>query len=266
VPFSQVRDDVALFYTDEGEGDLPLLLVHGWGCDSSDWGWQLEYFAQRTRVITVDLRGHGASTVTEEGYDPRTLAADIALLLADLGVAEVVAAGHSLGGLIVSALAIEHDNLVRSVIAIEPSYGYRDEDAGPFVELAEQLTVDNARDVASSLAGRADGDHTPAFFTALHRRRFQALAPHVIVQAFAENWLGPRQFGRRAEAEAYLSARTCPSLTVYSAGHDDAAAWATARAREGVDEVTYIPLGHWPHQEVPTLFNALIESWVQRLA
>ena len=30
---------VSMFYTDEGEGS-PVVLVHGWSCDGSDWAWQ----------------------------------------------------------------------------------------------------------------------------------------------------------------------------------------------------------------------------------
>lgn len=48
--------------------------------------------------------------------------------------------------------------------------------------------------------------------------------------------------------------------------HHDCAAWATARAGAGLDEVFYLPLGHWPHHEMPGLFNTLIEDWAAQLA
>jgi pimeloyl-ACP methyl ester carboxylesterase len=267
MPFLKVRDDLELFYTDEGEGGTPLLFVHGWTCDSHDWAWQLEYFAQRARVIAVDLRGHGASSVMPAGgYEARVFAEDIALLLAALDVPKVVGIGHSLGGLVVSALAVDHPDLVEGVVAIEPSYGYAPTDAARMIAAAEAMTLETAVETAAAIAGFADGPHTPDFFRSWHRRRMLSLPAHVVAESFTRNWTGPEQFGVRAQTEAYLDRRTCPSLTVYSAGHEDCAAWATTRARAGLDEAVYLPLGHWPQHETPGLFNALIENWTMRLS
>jgi pimeloyl-ACP methyl ester carboxylesterase len=70
--------DVRLFFTDDGDGDRPILFVHGFSCDSHDWTWQFPHFVDGHRVIAVDLRGHGRSSVPDQGYEPRQFAADIA--------------------------------------------------------------------------------------------------------------------------------------------------------------------------------------------
>jgi pimeloyl-ACP methyl ester carboxylesterase len=114
VPFAEL-DDVRLFYTDEGAGDPPILFVHGFSCDSHDWTWQLPHFVARHRVLAVDIRGHGRSSVPSDGYDPVQFAADLAALLEQIDVPSVVAIGHSLVGVIVSALAVEHPERVRAV-------------------------------------------------------------------------------------------------------------------------------------------------------
>jgi pimeloyl-ACP methyl ester carboxylesterase len=265
VPFLKIRDELELFYTDEGEGSVPLLFVHGWTCDSHDWNWQLQHFAASRRVIAVDLRGHGLSTVLPGGYDPRQFAEDLALLLRALDVPKVVAVGHSLGGMVVSALAVEHPTLVDGVVAIEPSYGFSPAEAAPLVAAAEAMSVDNAVGMTLAMLDFADGPRLPGFFKAMHRRRVLAMQPHVVAEAFRTNWLGAAQFGTQAETEAYFAGRTCPALTVYAGGHEEATAWATSQARAGLDEVTYLPLGHWPHQEVPDLINSMISNWLQRL-
>ena len=59
--------DVRLFFTDDGEGGPPMLFVHGYTCDSHDWSWQLAHFGATHRVIAVDLRGHGRSSVPDGG-------------------------------------------------------------------------------------------------------------------------------------------------------------------------------------------------------
>ena len=61
----RVRDRVALCYHEEGDGDPPLLFVHGLGCDHTDFARQIEYFRHRHRVVAVDLRGHGRLSAWE---------------------------------------------------------------------------------------------------------------------------------------------------------------------------------------------------------
>jgi pimeloyl-ACP methyl ester carboxylesterase len=266
MPFLDIRDDLKIFYTDEGAGGTPLLFVHGWTCDSRDWGWQLEYFARRTRVIAVDLRGHGASSVMPAGgYEARVFAEDLALLLGLLDVPGVIAIGHSLGGAVVSALAVEHPDLVAGVVAIDPAYGYGPADAAPLIAAAEAMTLENAVETAAAIAGFADGPHTPDYFRALHRRRILSMPAHVVMESLTSLWIGRDQIGVRAQTEAYLDRRVCPALTVYSHGHQDCAAWAADRARGDLDESIYLPLGHFPHQETPGLINSLIEDWTARL-
>ena len=46
---------VRLFYTDDGADGPPLLLVHGWACDSHDWSWQIDAFAEQHRRRQVVL-------------------------------------------------------------------------------------------------------------------------------------------------------------------------------------------------------------------
>ncbi len=72
------RNDVSLFYEDEGGGDPPLLLVHGWGCDSTFMAPQFTCFCGNHRVVTVDLRGHGRSDKPRQRYTIPAFAEDLA--------------------------------------------------------------------------------------------------------------------------------------------------------------------------------------------
>jgi pimeloyl-ACP methyl ester carboxylesterase len=116
-----------MFFTDEGAGDPPLLFVHGYSCDSHDWSWQLPHFTQEHRVLAVDLRGHGRSSAPPNGYAAEQLASDVAALLESLDVPPVVAVGHSLGGAVVSALAVEYPALVAALVCVDPAYLLPDE-------------------------------------------------------------------------------------------------------------------------------------------
>src|SRR5699024_7475189 len=98
MPYADISHDVSLFYTKHGEGGPPILLVHGWACDSDDWIWQIPDLAKRHTVYAVDLRGHGHSSVPREGYRGTDYANDLSRLIAALGCGPVVVVGHSLGG------------------------------------------------------------------------------------------------------------------------------------------------------------------------
>jgi pimeloyl-ACP methyl ester carboxylesterase len=86
-----------------GPEDAPaILLLHGWSQHSLVWLRQLEGpLARRFRLVALDLRGHGASEkpVAAEAYDRgEPWAADIAALIAGLGLRRPVAVGWSMGG------------------------------------------------------------------------------------------------------------------------------------------------------------------------
>ncbi len=53
------HNGVKLFYDQAGEGEPPMVLVHGWCCDHTYFAPQAEHFRRHHRVIAVDLRGHG---------------------------------------------------------------------------------------------------------------------------------------------------------------------------------------------------------------
>src|SRR3954451_4535845 len=98
------RPDAQLFYSVHGAG-TPLLLLHGWCCDGQDWAWTVPELAKHHQVIVMDARGHGRSSVADD-YSFDTLVSDVEALLLHLGTGPVRLVGHSLGGAVVSGLAL----------------------------------------------------------------------------------------------------------------------------------------------------------------
>lgn len=95
-------DDVRLDVLDEGRGDA-IVLLHGFPLAKEAWDAQAAQLAKRARVIRIDLRGLGKSSVPMGPYLMETLASDVAGLLDALGVAHAAIAGHSLGGYVAFA-------------------------------------------------------------------------------------------------------------------------------------------------------------------
>ncbi|WP_329331929.1 alpha/beta hydrolase [Streptomyces sp. NBC_00663] len=113
-------DGAALTYDDEGPRDgegVPLVFVHGWTANRHRWNHQLAHFAEKRRVIRLDLRGHGESG----GAGVRTiaeLANDVLALLDHLGIERCVLVGHSMGGMIAQTITLAHPERVERLVLV----------------------------------------------------------------------------------------------------------------------------------------------------
>jgi pimeloyl-ACP methyl ester carboxylesterase len=94
-PFAQL-DGVKIHYTNRGAGAEALIFVHGWNCDLAFWDGQLNAFP-RTRVIALDLPGHGESDKPAIHYDMALHARAIDAVMSDARIERAVLVGHSNG-------------------------------------------------------------------------------------------------------------------------------------------------------------------------
>jgi len=108
-----------LAYDAAGDGDPPLLFIHGWCCNRSFFAPQFEHFSTAHRVVTIDLPGHGESAPLVE-CTIEALAAQVAARAQSLGLGPSVVVGHSLGAMIALALTQEAPDLVRAVVMVDP--------------------------------------------------------------------------------------------------------------------------------------------------
>ncbi len=111
--------DVTLHYTEAGAGDA-VVLLHGWPSTWYEWRHVMPLLAERHRVIAPDLRGLGDSSRPSDGYDKKTVAADLWSLLADtLGITRFHLVGHDWGGPTAFALAAAHPQAVRTLSIVD---------------------------------------------------------------------------------------------------------------------------------------------------
>jgi len=114
-------NDVELYYQIHGEGP-PLILLHGGLGHSGHWTNQLSVLSDRYKVITVDSRGHGRSTMSEQQISFALMASDIVALMDYLKIERAHIVGWSDGGNIGLYLAIHHPERLIKIIASGANY------------------------------------------------------------------------------------------------------------------------------------------------
>jgi len=86
-----------------------VVFVHGSCLRTDVWHYQMPGIDGR-RLIFYDLRGHGLSQPKgDTDFSVRTLAGDLARVIEDAGLEEVVVVGHSVGGMAALQFALDHE-------------------------------------------------------------------------------------------------------------------------------------------------------------
>jgi pimeloyl-ACP methyl ester carboxylesterase len=106
-----------LRYLDYGSGPV-LLFVHGTGGSWQSWLENIPELSRENRILAPDLPGFGGSDPPAPGSEVDEYSETLVALLDHVGVEPAVVAGHSLGGLIASDLALRHPERVRGLILV----------------------------------------------------------------------------------------------------------------------------------------------------
>ena len=117
-------DDTRLYYAERGRG-APLLFVHGLGSSSRDWAAQVDDFADRHRVLRVDLRGHGRSERGTGPYSIAQFAREVAVLLRKHAEEPAHVVGLSMGGMVALELAASAPRLLRGLVVVNSAADMR---------------------------------------------------------------------------------------------------------------------------------------------
>jgi pimeloyl-ACP methyl ester carboxylesterase len=124
----QARDIVVqgirtrVFEVDPGNHLTPLVLLHGGGVDSAlvSFGSALASLGRHRRVIAPDLPGYGETEYPESSFSIPWYGDWVTDLIRGYGSDRVDLAGLSLGGWITLEVAINHPDVVRRIIPINP--------------------------------------------------------------------------------------------------------------------------------------------------
>ena len=97
---------------------VSITFLHGLGSCGEDWILQLPIVAGDYAVLTVDLPGHGKSSIRPTWPRISCFAEDIADLIRTLGLGPTHVVGLSLGGAVAMQLALDYPEAVRSLTLV----------------------------------------------------------------------------------------------------------------------------------------------------
>jgi pimeloyl-ACP methyl ester carboxylesterase len=112
-------DGVSIAYEVRGKGEPALVFVHGWCCDRSYWSEQLPQFAERYKVVAIDLAGHGDSGLNRKEWTMGAFGEDVVAVVNKLNLEQVVLMGHSMGGFVILEAARQMPQLVIGLVGVD---------------------------------------------------------------------------------------------------------------------------------------------------
>ncbi len=278
----------ARFHVAEAGSGRLVLFLHGF--PEFWWAWRDQLpavAADGYHAVAMDLRGYGGSDKTPRGYDPLTLASDVAGVIRTLGARSATLVGQGWGGYVAWAVAAAHPDCVRALCAVAAPHPtellrspFRFASRVPLSHLAAmqmpwipERRIQRGDYIARHLSSwAASGSGFPA--PGVVQRYQAALAdwpsPHCALEY--HRWLFRSRLRADGRAFAQLLRRPIRVPVLQVIGAEDPAVRRSAVADSARhvtgphDVVTIEGTGHFPHEEAPAAFNQTLRSWLLQRA
>jgi pimeloyl-ACP methyl ester carboxylesterase len=114
-------DGVEVAYSEMGEGEPALLLIHGLGSYLPVWSRNLAALSRQHRVVAIDLPGYGRSSKANYRYSMRFFAQVVQAVIERLHLEHVVLVGHSMGGQIAMTHALRYPGRAEALVLVAPA-------------------------------------------------------------------------------------------------------------------------------------------------
>jgi pimeloyl-ACP methyl ester carboxylesterase len=250
-----------LSYRAHGTGPV-LVLLHAFPLNKAMWDAQVRDLSDHCHVVTLDVRGFGASQTTDGEFSLDDLASDVHGLLAKLGHGRDVLGGLSMGGYVAFAFMRRYPEAVRGlVLADTKATADTPEAFAKRVAMIDEVGAQGLGGVARRMPATLVSPSTPARDPALMTRLTGWIAetnPVAVIGA-------QRALGSRPDQTGLLADIRVPTLVIV--GEDDAVtppsdARAMATAIPGATLVTIPAAGHLSNLEQPDAFNAALRAFM----
>ena len=253
-------DGVPIHYAVRGTGGPALVFVHGWACDRTYWDAQMRHFAPRHRVVAIDLPGHGESGTGREEWTVEAFGEDVATVVEQLGLEEVVLIGHSVGGFVVLEVARRIPDRLVGVVGVEAWYDPEQKVSAEQVRMILEPLRANFAEMTEAIVRAMM--FAPGADSALVDRVALGMsaAPPEIALAVSEN---SYRWWNEQGVEA-LRAVAAP-LGAINAARSPTNVDALRRYAPSIDVRTMDGVGHFLMLEDPETFNRLLDELLRQL-
>ena len=123
--FVEAEDGTRLFIEERGQGDPPIVLTDGIGCDGFAWRYLAPRLSERHRIVHWHFRGHGRSgpPADPQRLSIEDLAGDLRRVLEELEVERSVIAAHSMGVQVALEYHRQHPGQVAALVLMCGTFG-----------------------------------------------------------------------------------------------------------------------------------------------
>lgn len=255
VPSSVARSGgVRIAYESVGTGSPALLFIPGVFQDRSYFAPQQRHFSGRRRVVTLDLRGHGESSDTDEAT-VGDFAKDVIAVADAAGLDSAILCGHSMGGAVALKVASARPDLVRGVAMLDAAVLFPEavRQAG-LTSLVPALATDHWMDALRGYVGARilDPQDPPELTDRVMADMGRARAR--FAQTFFESLFA-------SDYADDLLAAQCPLLYIQAKAPADLQRLVGLRPDALVGKV--VGSGHYLMQTVPNQVNAMLDRFVE---
>jgi pimeloyl-ACP methyl ester carboxylesterase len=244
----------------------PVVLAHGFAGSARNFGPQARALRDRYRVVRYDARGHARSEAPDDpsAYTLAALADDLGCVLDQVGAAEAVVGGISMGAMTALAFALDHPARVRGlVLASLPASSQSGAGLGHVARAFADAIERDGLEAAGARYVWGDESGLDARAAALVRQGFLEHSPRALVhllRGVVARWPDANDLAGR------LAGLVVPTLIVV--GADDAGALAPSRLLAATlpqAQLVVIPeAGHLVNLEQPARFNAALLAWLDQ--
>ncbi len=250
-------DGVEIVYSATGAGEPALVFIHGGLAERSFWDGQLGAFADRHRVVALDLPGHGESGQVRKKWGLPEFGADVRAVVEAEKLKKVVLFGNSLGGPAAVEAALLLPGRAIGVVGVDTFQGLDEGiDAAAMKQRAEAFRKDYPGALKQMIRMLFHPDADPAL-VAEAERRMSKTTPEAAYAMFLS-------MGGYNEAAA-VRKLTVPLRAINGDLYPTDVAGVRA-VKPDFEAVFMKHMGHYPMLERPDEFNRLVAEVVASLA
>jgi len=243
-------------YTVTGSGDVTVLLIHCWMCDATFWDAQVPELAKQYRTITLDLPGHGKATANRAAWTVAAYGDDVAGLIQQLDLHDVILVGHSMGGPVSLRAAALSKPRVKGIVAVDTLHDAEFEFSGPQVEgFLEAFDADfsgTCTPFVAQMVPEAGADEIRAKIQKTSCDEARKPVGAALMHSFA------------MIDEKWMQAAGVP-IRAINAADGQPTKIETNRKYADFDAVTIKGVGHYLHMTRPAEFNPLLLQTIAKL-